>query len=210
MNPQEIINGLQGPSKPNREMAADCIEQLREWPSEQERAKALETWRRQMLAVESQWNVQRVGELCGVKIGEDIRPAIEPFIRAQQARIAELQQQAELKSGKIIDGKAFVLSAEVFDAMKAQDERQKARIAELEAQASVGARAVCVDRDLLVDRIAEALSGTYHCTRAWSAWGYGTMSQSDFCDVGESETPGEIADMVIAILRDAAKQNGGE
>ncbi len=33
MNPQEIITwlrtGTQGPSKPNREMAADCIEQLR-------------------------------------------------------------------------------------------------------------------------------------------------------------------------------------
>lgn len=79
----------------------------------------------------------------------------------------------------------------------------KARIAELEAQSAIGRRAVGIDRDLLVDRIAEALSGTYYCTRVWGAWSYGTMTQNDFCDVGESETPAEIADMVITILRDA-------
>ena len=67
---------------------------------------------------------------------------------------------------------------------------------------------VALDRDGLMDLIAEHLSGTYHCTRIWSAWGVGTMSQDDFEDVGESDTPGEIADAIID--RYAAPQASAE
>ena len=55
-----------------------------------------------------------------------------------------------------------------------------------------------LDRETLVDLIAEQLSGTYHCTRVWNAWNVGTMSQDDFEAVDESDTPGEIADSIIA------------
>jgi len=67
---------------------------------------------------------------------------------------------------------------------------------------------VALGRDGLTDLIAEHLSGTYHCTRVWSAWGVGTMSQDDFEDVGESDTPAEIADAIIA--RYAAPQASAE
>jgi hypothetical protein len=58
-----------------------------------------------------------------------------------------------------------------------------------------------LDRERLIDLIAEHLSGTYHCTRVWSAWQVGTMSENDFEDVGESDTPSEIADAILALAK---------
>ena len=55
-------------------------------------------------------------------------------------------------------------------------------------------------RESLIDLITKNVSGTYHCTRVWYAWGVGTMSQHDFHDVGESDTPAELADSIIAML----------
>ena len=55
-------------------------------------------------------------------------------------------------------------------------------------------------KEALTDLIAQGLNGTYHCTRVWSAWGVGTMSENDFAPVDESETPGELADAVLAML----------
>ena len=57
-----------------------------------------------------------------------------------------------------------------------------------------------IDRDALIDAIAQGLRGTWHCTRVWEAWHIGTMSQDDFEPVDESETPTEIADAVLALL----------
>lgn len=57
-----------------------------------------------------------------------------------------------------------------------------------------------ITKEALTDLIAQGLSGTYHCTRVWSAWGVGTMSENDFAPVDESETPGELADAVLAML----------
>ena len=57
-----------------------------------------------------------------------------------------------------------------------------------------------IDRDALIDAIAQGLHGTWHCTRVWEAWHVGTMSQDDFEPVDESETPTEIADAVLALL----------
>lgn len=65
------------------------------------------------------------------------------------------------------------------------------------ARLTAPAPKVVIGRDALVDLIAEHLSGTYHCTRVWSAWSYGTMGPDDFEDVGESSTPGEIADAIL-------------
>lgn len=63
---------------------------------------------------------------------------------------------------------------------------------------TASAEPVGFDRDALVDLIADHLSGTYHCTRVWEAWSVGTMSEEDFEDVGESETPSELADAIVA------------
>lgn len=68
-----------------------------------------------------------------------------------------------------------------------------ARVAELQAERSLS-------REKLIDLIAERLSGTYHCLRVWNAWNVGTMSQDDFEDVGESETPAELAEAILALL----------
>ena len=60
-------------------------------------------------------------------------------------------------------------------------------------------------REKLIDMIAEHLSGTYRCLRVWEAWNFGTMSQDDFDDVGESDTPPELADAILAALSTAAQ-----
>ena len=66
--------------------------------------------------------------------------------------------------------------------------------------ANAGEPRNAIDRDALIDTIAQGLHGTWHCTRAWEAWHVGTMSQDDFEPVDESETPTEIADAVLALL----------
>lgn len=55
-------------------------------------------------------------------------------------------------------------------------------------------------RERLTDAIAAGLHGTYHCTRVWSAWQVGTMDENDFEPVDESDTPGELADAVLALI----------
>lgn len=64
------------------------------------------------------------------------------------------------------------------------------------------------DRQALIDVIAQGLSGTWHCTRVWEAWSVGTMSQDDFEPVEESDTPGELADAVLALLGAKGQQGG--
>ncbi|MDR2331896.1 MAG: hypothetical protein LBE61_00270 [Burkholderiaceae bacterium] len=59
---------------------------------------------------------------------------------------------------------------------------------------------VALDREALTDLIANQLRGTYHCNRVWEAWHVGTMRKEDFAPVDESDTPGEIADAIIAKL----------
>lgn len=65
-------------------------------------------------------------------------------------------------------------------------------------------------REALVDLIAEHLNGTYHCTRVWEAWHVGTMSQDDFEPVDESDTPGEIADAILARLHALTTHAGAD
>lgn len=59
-------------------------------------------------------------------------------------------------------------------------------------------------RDAVMDAIAEALGDAYDCTRVWSAWGVGTMSQDDFCLVtDDAGRLGELADAAIAAMTPA-------
>lgn len=66
---------------------------------------------------------------------------------------------------------------------------------------------VMPERDAIRDLIAEAIGGdTYDCTRVWSAWGVGTMSEDDFVPVAEQdERLYEIADSFLAEI---ARLNG--
>lgn len=54
-------------------------------------------------------------------------------------------------------------------------------------------------KDKLVDIIIDHLHCTYHCTRVWSAWSYGTMGEDDFEEVNESDTPDHLADAIIGL-----------
>jgi hypothetical protein len=67
-----------------------------------------------------------------------------------------------------------------------------------------------VTHEALTDKIANMLSLTYHCTRVWSAWNVGTMSQDDFEPVDESDTPSEIATEILAMLNAVPHPQGEE
>lgn len=49
------------------------------------------------------------------------------------------------------------------------------------------------------EQLHQILHGEYACTRDWSAWGYGTMTEADFTPMGETEI---VADLLA--WRDAA------
>ena len=107
------------------------------------------------------------------------------MVRTQHARITELESQL----------------AQRFDAADmatAAAQGFSDGVASLSANAGEPRNAI--DRDALIDAIAQGLHGTWHCTRVWEAWHVGTMSQDDFEPVDESETPTEIADAVLALL----------
>ena len=104
---------------------------------------------------------------------------------AQHTRITELESQL----------------AQRFDAADmATAAAQGFRDGGASLSANAGEPRNAIDRDALIDAIAQGLHGTWHCTRVWEAWHVGTMSQDDFEPVDESETPTEIADAVLALL----------
>jgi hypothetical protein len=57
-------------------------------------------------------------------------------------------------------------------------------------------------RQAVIEAVAGALGGcAYDCTRVWSAWSYGTMSQDDFSLIaGDDSRLAEIADAAIAAV----------
>lgn len=64
-------------------------------------------------------------------------------------------------------------------------------------------------RQAVIDAVASALGDAYDCTRVWSAWSYGTMSQDDFSLITEDDSRlAEIADAAIGAMT-ANKQGEG-
>ena len=147
-------------------------------------------------------------------------------LRRQHARITELESQLEAigaggVSGPLIGqpqampdlSQLTERGAKAWAGVDAQGLREgftAADMATVSAQgfrdgvaslsANAGEPRNAIDRDALIDAIAQGLHGTWHCTRVWEAWHVGTMSQDDFEPVDESETPTEIADAVLALL----------
>ena len=76
----------------------------------------------------------------------------------------------------------------------------KAEVGALKAERDAFAAALReIDRDKVRDAIADALGGMiYCCTRQWSAWAYGTMSQNDF--VLASEDDGILDELTAAAI----------
>ena len=109
----------------------------------------------------------------------------QPELLTQHARIAELEAQL----------------AQRFDAADvATASAQGFRDGVASLSANAGEPRNAIDRDALIDAIAQGLHGTWHCTRVWEAWHVGTMSQDDFEPVDESDTPTAIADAVLSLL----------
>ena len=58
-------------------------------------------------------------------------------------------------------------------------------------------------RAKITDAVIESLGSAYDCTRTWSAWGHGTMSQDDFSLVAEDgERVAEIVEAVMTTIAD--------
>lgn len=56
-------------------------------------------------------------------------------------------------------------------------------------------------KEYLKSQVAEALGDTLVCTRAWSAWSYGTMSEEDFYSAHEDdELVNSIVESVLESL----------
>lgn len=56
-------------------------------------------------------------------------------------------------------------------------------------------------RQVLRESLASGLTQTYGCSRTWSAWGVGTMSENDFYPADEcDEILDELCDLAIAVL----------
>lgn len=66
---------------------------------------------------------------------------------------------------------------------------------------------VLPSREAMRDIIAEAIGGdTYYCTRVWSAWGVGTMSEDDFVPITlDEERLYEIADACLDKVKELSK-----
>lgn len=122
-----------------------------------------------------------------------------PTAPADDALPAELAAALE-RMDVLLDPALDLLTAgpDSATAKGSRDDMRTIRNA-IAARASPSRAAVqSLDREALVELIAQHLSGTYHCGRVWAAWSVGTMSEDDFSDVGESDTPGEIADAIMA------------
>ena len=122
------------------------------------------------------------GNWIEVHSAQEIVDDAECEVSTQHARITELESQL----------------AQRFDAADmATASAQGFRDGVASLSANAGEPRNAIDRDALIDAIAQGLHGTWHCTRVWEAWHVGTMSQDDFEPVDESETPTEIADAVL-------------
>jgi hypothetical protein len=60
-------------------------------------------------------------------------------------------------------------------------------------------------RDFLTAALEAELGDAYDCTRVWSAWGYGTMSENDFRPVNNRLD--EIVDGLLVTLAAAGVQS---
>lgn len=80
------------------------------------------------------------------------------------------------------------------DYLRTEADNGLAALAELERVA-----APVPTQEAIAGAVADILGDAYHCTRAWSAWSYGTMTEDDFYSVSESDTPNEIAAKVAGL-----------
>lgn len=80
----------------------------------------------------------------------------------------------------------------------------RGRYLHLESAANAGASPQAAvpapSKATLAQVLRDGLAGALYCNRTWSAWQVGTMTEDDFSTVDESDTPEELADVVLALL----------
>jgi len=64
-----------------------------------------------------------------------------------------------------------------------------------------------VDVERIADTVRDHLGGIFDCTRVWSAWQVGTMTEDDFTPAGETELADEIATAVAEIYTHPASSD---
>lgn len=98
---------------------------------------------------------------------------------------------------------ALELADNFDDAYSTSSERDAKNEAMTEALAALAelerVAAPVPTQEAIAGAVADILGDAYHCTRAWSAWSYGTMTEDDFYSVSESDTPNEIAAKVAGL-----------
>ncbi len=55
-------------------------------------------------------------------------------------------------------------------------------------------------RDKISDILTSNLGDSYYCSRVWSAWSYGTMTEDDFEEVNESENIDDIVNEILPLI----------
>lgn len=82
----------------------------------------LQKWKDETLEVESQWDVQAVGEAMGLTIGERICPAILPYIRKLQGEIAEARSAVKNLTHSIISAQGVDAVGRCVELIRRQEE----------------------------------------------------------------------------------------
>ena len=102
----------------------------------------------------------------------------------------------KIRIGRLKDGKADVKTVCVDSDWPEYETVWKMLEARVDGKASPASTPEV--RESVIEAIAEALGDAYDCTRVWSAWSYGTMSQDDFSLVAEDRSRlEEIADAAM-------------
>jgi hypothetical protein len=125
----------------------------------------LKAWKKEVLSLESNWDIQEIGKLLGMTLGVDIRTNLKPKILELKARVSELAvQQLAAKDAELERHKT---NASVFAecASKWKDRMQKAEQEREAMRTALGLADVWPLRDVLtklceaVDHMKEA----HHC-----------------------------------------------
>lgn len=119
----------------------------------------------------------------------------KPHPPRQMVSVPERMDAPDMSTGHPGAGRAF---ATAFYKERARADALAAILAQ-PADQPHGEPVALPERDVLRDIVAQAIGGdTYDCTRVWSAWGVGTMSEDDFVPVVEQdERLYEIADACL-------------
>ena len=129
-----------------------------------QRAEIIEAWKREQLAVEATWDIQAVGKLIGVGLGENIRPQIYPAIEKLTAELAAAREEIARLKTVPMKYRRMAFNAK----LQRQVEAAESRVAELEkrTQAHID---LCVEHEELIAENAK-LRRVYQAAKEWEEY----------------------------------------